>query len=163
MTAFHLAQFNTARLRLPLDDPAMAEFVAGFDLMNSLADRSPGFVWRIADEETGDASAIRPIAPDMIITMSVWESLEALRDYTYRSSHLDYLRRRREWFLPHTLPASAVCWWVPAGHIPGIDEALERLERLATDGPTPEAFNFRQSFPAPAGGTGLTPAAALRP
>ena len=108
MTAFHLAQFNTARLRMPLDDPSMAEFVAGFELMNALADRSPGFVWRLADEDADNATGTRPIAPDMIVTMSVWESLEALRAYTYQSGHLEYLRRRRDWFHPHALPASLV-------------------------------------------------------
>jgi hypothetical protein len=151
MTACHLAQFNVARLRRPLDDPASAGFAAGMDPMNDLADRSPGFVWRLAEADTGNATGIRPIAPDVIITLSVWESLEALRAYTYQSGHLDYLRRRREWFLPNALPAALVLWWVPVGRLPTVDEALQRLDLLGAGGPTPEAFTFRQPFPAPAG------------
>jgi len=149
MTARHLAQFNVARLRAPLDDPASAGFVAGMTLMNDLADRSPGFVWRIAEDGADDATGIRPLDPDTIITMSVWESLEALRAYTYQSAHLDFLRRRREWFEPADRPAALVLWWIPAGRTPTVDEALERLDLLGAAGPTPEAFTFRRPFPAP--------------
>jgi len=147
-TAFHLAQFNVARLRAPLTDPSSAGFVAGLDLMNTLADASPGFVWRLAEGPEGDATTVRPLDPDVIVTMSVWESVEALRAYAYQSAHLDYLRRRREWFLPHDFPASLVLWWIRAGHIPTVAEACERLELVAA-GPSPEAFTFRQTFPAP--------------
>ena len=146
--AFHLAQFNIARLRAPLDDPAIAGFVAGLDTMNALADSSPGFVWRLTDGPDGDATTVRPLDPDVIVTMSVWDSVESLRAFSYQSAHLDYLRRRRDWFLPHNFRASLVLWWIPAGHIPTVEEACERLERVA-DGPSPEAFTFRRTFPAP--------------
>jgi hypothetical protein len=147
-TAFHLAQFNIARLRAPLTDPSMAGFVAGLDTINALADSSPGCVWRLAEESTGDSTAIRPLDPDVVITMSVWDSIESLRAFSYQSAHLDYLRRRREWFLPPDFPASLVLWWVPAGQIPTVEQACERLE-LVGAGPSPEAFTFRQTFPAP--------------
>jgi hypothetical protein len=147
-TAFHLAQFNVARLRAPLTDPSIADFVAGLDLMNALADASPGFVWRLAEGPDGDATTVRPLDPDVIVTMSVWESIESLRAFSYQSGHLDYLRRRREWFLPHGLPAALVLWWVPAGHIPTVAEGCERLDLVAA-GPSPAAFTFRQTFPAP--------------
>ena len=146
--AFHLAQFNIARLRAPLDDPAIAGFVAGLDTMNALADSSPGFVWRLTDGPDGDATTVRPLDPDVIVTMSVWDSIESLRAFSYQSAHLDYLRQRRDWFLPHNFRASLVLWWVPAGHIPTVEEACERLERVA-DGPSPEAFTFRRTFPTP--------------
>jgi hypothetical protein len=149
MATFHLAQFNAARLRAPLDDPATAGFVAGLDLINALADGSAGFVWRLAEGPDGDATTVRPIDPDVIVTMSVWESLEALRTFTYRSGHLDYLRQRRDWFVPLGLPASLVLWWIPAGTIPTVEEGLDRLHRLGADGPAPDAFTFRQPFPAP--------------
>lgn len=142
--SFHLAQLNVARLRAPLDDPSNAEFVAGIDLMNALADHSPGFIWRLKDDD-GDATRIRPLGPETIITMSVWESLEALRDYAYKSEHLDYLRRRRDWFVPGG--AAMAMWWIPAGQVPTVEEGLRRL-RMA-ENPGPEAFTFRRPFPAP--------------
>lgn len=147
-SAFHLAQFNVARLRAPLTDPFMSGFVAGLDSINALADSSPGFVWRLTEGPDGDATTVRPLDPDVIVTMSVWDSMESLRAFSYQSAHLDYLRRRRDWFLPHDFPASLVCWWVPAGHIPSVAEACERLELVAA-GPSPRAFTFRRPFPAP--------------
>jgi hypothetical protein len=147
-TAFQLAHLNVARLRAPLTDPSMAEFVAGLETMNALADSSPGFVWRLAEGPDGDATTVRPLDPDVIVTMSVWDSVESLREFSYQSAHLDYLRRRRDWFLPPDFPASLVLWWVPAGHIPTVEEACERLDRVAA-GPCPEAFTFRRTFPAP--------------
>ena len=146
MSAFHLAQINTARLRAPLQDPSMSEFVDGLKLMNELADRSPGFVWRLADEN-GDGSIFAPADPRTIYTLSVWESLEHLRQYVYQSAHLDYLRRRRDWFVPGG--SAMVLWWVDAGHIPHITEGLQRLALLGAHGPGPRAFTFRQPFPAP--------------
>ena len=148
MSAFHLAQINTARLRAPLQDPSMSEFVDGVKLMNDLADRSPGFVWRLAGEN-GDGSVFAPADPLTIYTLSVWESVEHLRQYVYQSGHLDYLRRRRDWFVPHGHHDSLVLWWIPAGRIPTMHQGLSRLSRLRADGPTAEAFTFRQPFPAP--------------
>jgi heme-degrading monooxygenase HmoA len=147
-TAFHLAQFNVARLRAPLTDPSMSEFVAGLDTINALADTSTGFVWRLTEGPNGDATTVRPLDPDVIVTMSVWDSVESLRAFSYRSAHLDYLRRRRDWFLPHDFPASVVLWWIPAGHVPTVEEACARLEMVAA-GPSPQAFTFRRTFPAP--------------
>jgi Domain of unknown function (DUF3291) len=147
-SAFHLAQFNVARLRAPLTDPSMSQFVAGLDTINALADSSPGFVWRLAEGPDGDATTVRPLDPDVIVTLSVWDSVESLRAFSYQSAHLDYLRRRRDWFLPHDFPASLVLWWVSACHLPTVGEACKRLERVAA-GPSPEAFTFRTAFPAP--------------
>jgi len=147
-SAFHLAQFNVARLRAPLTDPSIAEFVTGLEIINTLADSAPGFVWRLAEGPDGDATTVRPLDPDVIVTLSVWDSIESLRAFSYQSAHLDYLRRRRDWFLPHDRPASLVLWWVPAGHLPTVEEACERLDLVAA-GPSPEAFTFRQTFPAP--------------
>jgi len=148
MPAFHVAQVNIGRIVGPIDSPVMAEFVARLDEINALAERSPGFVWRLKTED-GDATAIRPYDDDMIIVnMSVWESAAALHDYVYRSEHVEVMRRRREWFSRMT-DAFMALWWVPAGHLPTVAEAVARLERLRTDGPTPHAFTFRQQFPPP--------------
>ncbi|WP_328461369.1 DUF3291 domain-containing protein [Actinoplanes sp. NBC_00393] len=156
MTDFHLAQINSARLRAPLEDPSMAEFVTGLERMNALADRSPGFVWRLIGEN-GDGT-ISLADPRTIFTLSVWESVEDLRAYAYQSEHLDYLRRRREWFLPHEHSVSLVLWWIPAGRRPTLRQGISRLGRLAAQGPTAEAFTFRQVFSPPAGQPAPLPA-----
>src|SRR4029078_11064317 len=74
-----------------------------------------------------------------------WRSREDLWEFVYRSQHLDFLRRRRDWFEQPSEP-TLVLWWVPAGHIPSMDKALVRLEQLRAHGPTPQAFTFRQPF-----------------
>lgn|SRR5690349_12090608 len=150
MTGHHLAQLNVARLRAPLDSPLLADFVAQLPEVNGLAERHPGYVWRLRDD-SGDATSLRPFAPDVIVNLTVWESVETLRDFTYRSAeHLDALRRRREWFLPYGGP-HLVLWWIPAGTLPTIAEAGDRLDLLASGGPGPEAFTLRRPYPAPVG------------
>jgi Domain of unknown function (DUF3291) len=141
----HLAQLNIARFRLPLDDPAMAGFVAALDPLNAIADAAPGFVWRLQTEE-GNATSIHAFEDDlMLINMSVWESVDALAGYVYGPDHVAVMRRRREW-AQRMEQAYLVLWWVPAGWIPTIEEAKERLEHLRRDGPTPHAFTFKKRF-----------------
>jgi heme-degrading monooxygenase HmoA len=155
---YHLAQVNIGRMRAPLDDPLMAKFVARLDEINAIADASPGFVWRLQSAE-GNATSVRAFDdPHLLINMSVWESLDALSAYVYASAHRGVMRRRREWFARFDGPYMAL-WWVPAGHIPTVDEAKERLERLRAYGPSPAAFTFKAPFPTPDGS--LTPDAQL--
>jgi Domain of unknown function (DUF3291) len=149
----HLAQLNVGRLLAPLDSETLSGFVAELDPINELADRSPGFIWRL-QTEAGNATSIRPTEDDLfLINLSVWSSLEALRAFVYTTAHVHVLRKRRSWF--EQLAAShMVLWWVPAGHIPTTDEALDRLERLRRNGPTPAAFTFRTPFEPEADGPG---------
>ena len=149
MAAHHLAQVNVATLLAPLDSPELAGFVAQLEPINALADQSPGFVWRLQTED-GDATAIRPYEDDRVmVNLSVWASLEALRTFVYASQHLDVMRHRRQWFHRMADPYLAL-WWVPAGTIPTVAEAKERLELLERRGPSPDAFTFRTPFPEPA-------------
>jgi hypothetical protein len=146
MSRFHLAQINVARMRAPIDDPVMAGFVARLQEINALADGSPGFVWRLQTDE-GDATYLRPFGDDrIIVNMSLWESVEALKDFTYRTAHAELLRQRKEWFEQFTGVFLAM-WWVPAGHIPGIGEAKKRLAHLEQHGPSQFAFTFRAIEP----------------
>lgn len=138
---FHLAQLNVASLRFPLDDPRTADFVALLEPINALADEAPGFVWRLTEEGRPDATGMRPAGEDVIVNYSVWESAGALWDFVYRSPHLEVMRRRRDWFRRHEEP-HLVLWWVPAGRIPPVAEALERLALLREQGPSPRAFTF---------------------
>ncbi|MFI1581687.1 DUF3291 domain-containing protein [Embleya sp. NPDC020630] len=149
-TTHHIAQFNVARMLAPLDTPTMVDFVAGLDPVNELADGAPGFVWRLTGEDEGVPSStdIRPYDPDSIVTMSVWETPELLWEFVYRSGHLEYLRRRQDWF-HHLAEITQVVWWIPAGTIPTVAEGKARLDHLREHGPTPYAFTFRNRFPAP--------------
>jgi hypothetical protein len=125
--------------------------------INALADQSPGFVWRLQTED-GNATAIRPYAGDdlMAINLSVWESLESLQGFVDRSAHVAPLRDRHRWFEPLEGPLLAL-WWIPAGYLPAIAEALERLRYLKAHGPSPHAFTFRTPFPAPDADAGEAP------
>ena len=149
MVRFHLAQVNIGRIRAPLQDPIMEGFRTQLDPINALADRTPGFVWRLQTED-GNAMAVRPVPDDdlMAINMSVWESLEALQQFVYKSAHVAPLRDRKQWFQPMDGPILAL-WWVPAGHIPTVAEAMDRLRHLKEHGPTAHAFTFGTTFPAP--------------
>jgi hypothetical protein len=152
-TRRHLAQLNVGRLLEPLDAPRIAGFVAALEPINALADADPGLVWRL-QTAAGNATSIRPTEDDLfLINMSVWRSVEALRAFTYASAHVQVLRERRSWF-ERLAQAHLVLWWVPAGHIPTIDEAMQRLDRLRRDGPTPAAFTFRTPFEPDALGPG---------
>src|SRR5919206_2370788 len=141
---WHLAQHNIGRLRAEVDDPSIAEFMDNLDPINALAEASPGFVWRPQTGE-GNATAIRAFADDplMVLNLSVWESIESLADFAYRSAHTPFLRRRGEWF-ERLGEVYMVLWWIPAGTVPTVDEALDRLDHLKRVGPSPDAFTFRQ-------------------
>ena len=145
---YHLAQVNIGRLLAPIDDPLLEGFVARLDEINALAERSPGFVWRLKTD-AGNATALRPYDDQLIlINMSVWETPEALRDYVYRSAHADVMRQRRAWFERFEGMYYAL-WWVPAGHTPSIEEAKQRLDELRAHGDSSRAFSFAKIFPAP--------------
>jgi len=142
---FHLAQINVADMLYPIEHEGMAEFVARLDAVNALADGAPGFVWRLQDT-AGDATAIRAFVDNQIlINMSVWESVEALFDFTYKSGHAEVFRRRKDWFeMPRE--AHLALWWVPRGHLPDTQEGQERLVRLREHGPSELAFTLKQRF-----------------
>ena len=155
MTAYHLAQTNIGVLRAPVDDPMIADFVANLDRINALADSMPGFVWRLTGE--GDnATDIQPFEnPLGAINLSVWTDADSLAAFVYRSAHRDIMRRRAEWF--EKMELYMCLWWVPIGHQPTPQEAIARLEVLRQKGPSPEAFTFRQPFPAPDAGEPVAP------
>jgi hypothetical protein len=147
--AFHLAHVNIALMRAGYDDPLMAGFVAQLDEVNALAEASPGFVWRFQTDD--DAAIARRVFGDplLLFNVSVWESLETLRTFVYGPRHRAVMQARGNWFRPMPGPNLAL-WWVPAGTLPSVEEAAARLSRLRQQGPGPEAFTFRQPFPAPA-------------
>ena len=145
---WNLAQINVAHCRAPLDSPVMKGFVDLLDSINALAEASPGFKWRLKSS-AGNATDIKAYDdPRIIVNMSVWESVETLRDYVYRSGHVDAFRRRKDWFDDSLDPRLAL-WWVPAGATPTAEEGKRRLECLARLGSTNEAFTFKSICPPP--------------
>ncbi|HKE27891.1 MAG TPA: DUF3291 domain-containing protein [Bryobacteraceae bacterium] len=147
MDPYHIAQVNIGRVRAPVDDPIMSGFTNRLDEINAIADRAPGFVWRL-QTSAGNATYLRPYPEDdrILLNMSVWETVEALKHYVYHTMHAELLRHRHEWFEKFEGTYTAL-WWVPAGHIPGIDEARKRLAYLDAHGPTQFVFTFKNVFP----------------
>jgi hypothetical protein len=144
---FQLAQVNIGRARGEMTEPVMAGFASRLAEINALADASPGFVWRLQTED-GDATAVRPYAdPRILINLSVWTDLAALRAYVYRSPHAAVMRSRRDWFERFD-GVYVGLWWVPAGHRPTVAEAVERLAHLEQHGPTGFSFSFAEPFDA---------------
>jgi GNAT superfamily N-acetyltransferase len=134
----HLAQVNIARLRHPIDDRRVADFVDNLPLVNGAGEQAPGFVWRLQTAD-GDATAVRAFDdPQIIINLTVWESIEALKTFAYRGTHKQFFQRRHEWFEPDG--SATALWWLPAGHLPDEFDARRRIEFLARRGPSPYAF-----------------------
>lgn len=138
-----LAQLNLAKMTMPVDHPDMSDFVNNLDRINALADQSTGFVWRYTEEDNTASKAV--FGPDMLVNMSVWEGIEDLTTFTYKSPHLAIYKRRKEWFVKMDSP-HMVCWYVEEGHIPSLEEAKERIAYLEVHGETPYAFSFRKPF-----------------
>jgi len=138
----HLAQINIGRLIAPLDDPRIQGFVSKLAEINALADQAPGFVWRL-QSDGGNATDIMydENDPTMMLNMSVWESVEALREFTYQAAHVEVFRDRALWF--EKLPFPIMClWWVPVGHIPTVAEGRERLTHFQKHADSEYAFSF---------------------
>ncbi len=123
----------------------MADFVARIEPLNALADAAPGFIWRLQNDD-GDSTAAQLFDDERILfNLSVWESIEALQAYVYKTNHIGAVQRRAQWFeRPRKSPL--VLWWIDAGYIPNEQEAHERFNRLWRDGPTSWAFTFRTRF-----------------
>ena len=132
----------------PIDSPALAGFVEALEPINALADASPGFVWRLQEDDDESTANHSQYDDMLLVNLSVWESLDELEDFVYQSAHAPVMRKRRRWFEKHKT-ANIVLWWVPAGHEPSVEEAFDRLELLRAEGPTSRAFTFATPFPSP--------------
>lgn len=149
---YHLCHLNIGPAKGPLHDPVMHGFVSRLDEFNNLAYQSPGFVWHLQIDINDPVQLAMYGEPGMLFNLSVWESVEALYDYVYKSRHADMMKSRHEWFGKMDTP-NYVLWWVPAGVIPTLEEAKARLCHLGANGPSPYAFTFKQRFPMPVADT----------
>ena len=148
MSTYHIAQFNVARMLAPIDDPIMVDFVAQLPHVNALADQTVGFVWRL-QTESGDATSLKVYEDEMlIVNLTVWETVETLREFVYKNAHYGALRDRKRWFESFNAPYYAR-WWIPAGHLPSVEEGKERLDYLRQHGDSAHAFSFKHVFPGP--------------
>ena len=148
MSGYQLAQINVALAWHEMDSIQMQGFVSRLEEIDSLADHAPGFVWRLQTEE-GDSTSIRVFNdPLMLINLSVWEDVEALRQFVFKSAHVELLKNRAQWFRKMDTNYLAL-WWIPHGHVPSVEEAKEKLEYIRAHGPSQEAFNLAKPFPSP--------------
>jgi hypothetical protein len=147
MSNYHLAQLNVAELKAPLESPELKDFVDNLDRINALAEGSPGFQWRLKGDGN-DATSLRPLGDKVIVNLTVWRDVASLRDYVYKSAHVEIMKRRREWF-SRMADAYLALWWVPAGHVPTVAEAVARLLHLRKYGPSAEVFTFGEAYSAP--------------
>lgn len=146
---FQLAQVNVGRLKAPIDHPMIKDFADNLDRINALAEGSPGFVWRLKGDGNNATDLAIGDDPLFIPNLSVWTDIPSLGAFVYRSGHIEIMRRRREWF--EHMDLYMTLWWVPAGHTPTVEEALEKLAHLEAHGPTAAAFTFKSPFPPPSG------------
>ncbi len=150
---YHLAQANVAYAIAPHDDPRLADYMARLDEINQLADRSPGFVWRyLTDSRDPDQREFTD--PYVLFNMSVWESIDALHAYTYRTGHAGVYAARKKWFVDEKAVVGGhalAMWWIRAGERPSVEDAKQRLAWITEHGPSERAFTFKQRFPPPAG------------
>ena len=142
----YLAQLNVARALDDLDSPRLADFMSALDRVNSVAERSAGFVWRLKDEDGNDATNVR-VSEDQrfIVNLSVWETPQHLENFVWNTIHKRVYEKKTKWFEPMRTP-HFVMWWIPAGHRPGADEAMARLQHLTMNGPSDHAFGW-ESLP----------------
>ena len=149
---YHLAQANVAYAIAPADDPRLADYIARLDEINQLADGSPGFVWRYLTDSR-DPTQREFADPLVLFNMSVWESIDALHAYTYRTAHAEVYAARRKWFVDEKAVVGGhalAMWWIPAGELPTVADARERLALITASGPSERAFTFKQRFAPPA-------------
>lgn len=154
MPSWHVAQMNVGTALYPTDDQRMAGFMNRLDEVNALAEASPGFMWRLQSAQGNATDIVLTDNPRFLVNMSVWDSIESLFGFVYRSVHQSVMAQRRNWFERPNGPYQ-VLWWIPAGSLPTPEEGLDRLRYLAHNGPSRYAFTFRQKYAPPSEADGL--------
>jgi hypothetical protein len=140
----HLAELNVGRLVAPTDDPKVAEFMDNLDRINGLGKRMPGFVWMMegsGEPGTGNTDVKLNGDPLFVANLTVWDDYDSLKTFVYQTLHKKFMDRGKEWFEVLT-DKHFVMWWVPEGHHPTIEEAMDRLQYLQQNGDTDHAFGW---------------------
>lgn len=148
MSKYQLAQLNVGLAKDSVDSELLVDFAAQLDAVNAAAESSPGFIWRLMDDNNNATGFNAFDDENMLINISVWDSVESLQKYIYSDIHMAVLKNKSKWF-ENMESAHLVLWWIKEGEYPNIEESLERLSHLSAHGPTVHAFTFRDTFPAP--------------
>lgn len=144
-SGYHLAQLNIGTALDSMESEVMKDFTDNLELINGIGENSPGFVWRLKDE-SGDATAIEfTDDPNVLVNLTVWQDLQSLKDFVFKTQHATFLARKKEWFKPVS-EATYALWWIPEGHIPSLEEAKAKLDHLNEHGESPSAFSFKKLY-----------------
>jgi hypothetical protein len=140
----HLAEMNVGRLLYPKDDLRLADFMNNLELVNGLAERAPGFIWRYTDESGNATDTVAFEDPQVIVNLSVWENAAALEAFVFKTVHHKFYGRRQDWF-DHAFGPALVLWEIEEGRLPTLEDALARYRRYAAEGPSPAAFGWAEA------------------
>lgn len=161
-----LAVMNIARLRFPMNHPLMAEFQFALGPINEIARNTPGFLWMYDSNQWNLPSFSPPQGEDVLLAemasndmwmpqLSMWENLESLQHFVFKSGHAMYFRRKHEWFEKEEpqqhetkpfYPVKNVLWHVPAARQqepPTLIQAFQKLGRIRSFGPSADAFDLK--------------------
>ena len=142
---FHLAQLNIAAAKADSESDIMRGFFDRIDEIHDLAENAPGFIWRYDDDEGVDIAERVFGDPLLLINLTLWQDIASLREFVYKSIHKELIQGRKDWF--HKMPEMhQVMWWVPAGQIPKIQQAKDKLDLIRKQGPSAAAFSFAKPF-----------------
>jgi hypothetical protein len=139
-----LAELNVGRLTAPTDHPSVADFMNNLDRINSMGRRMPGFVWMMegsGEPGTGNTEAKIDGDPLHVANLTVWEDVASLENFVWNTAHRQFYARKAEWF-EALKEMHFVMWWVPDGHRPTLDEALEKLAYRQAHGDSETAFGW---------------------
>lgn len=145
---YHLAQVNIAFAKAEMDTKIMEGFVSRLDEINKVADNAEGFIWRLQSDD-GDSTTFRMFKePLLLVNMSVWKDIKSLKDFVYKTIHVEMIKDRQAWFRKY-VDTHQVLWWIPEGYIPTLEDAKEKLDKLQKSGPSVDAFHFGKPFSKP--------------
>lgn len=139
----NIASFNIGAIRFPLTDPRMVGFASNLERINRLGDRAPGFIWRRPQTNDGDFCQRNFGNRQVLLNLTVWATVEDLGRFVWKTVHKQFYEQRKEWFTQSD-EQNFVMWWIPAGHIPSIEEAVEKLFQLRTRGESEECFSWQR-------------------
>lgn len=144
---YNLAQINITSMKYDLNSPEMKDFVDNLDIVNTNAENSPGFVWRMKDEY-GANTSLRVFGHKILVNISMWEDVQSLRRFIASPLHASIMKRKKEWF-DGVNGSHLALWWSEDGIFPTAEEAKKRLNYINQNGPTPYCFNFKETYPKP--------------